>query len=97
MIDEFTMLETTLDELDGGSLYSVQIESIDRNKDLAVSTVKTVLTQNQSKFSRVDKFNFRLLCYYLQLHSEPNLLILSKLFVLEEAKSTFLCAPCVKC
>ena len=50
MIDEFTRLETTLDELDGGSLYSVQIESIDGNNNLAVSTVKTVLTQNQSKF-----------------------------------------------
>ncbi|KAL5264270.1 hypothetical protein ACHWQZ_G005388 [Mnemiopsis leidyi] len=47
VIDEFTMLETTLDDLDGGSLYSVQVQSIDGNEKIVVSTVKTVLTQNQ--------------------------------------------------
>ena len=54
VIDEFTMLETTLDDLDGGSLYSVQVQSIDGNEKIVVSTVKTVLTQNQGKFANVD-------------------------------------------
>ena len=49
VIDDYTMLETTIDEPDGGSLYSVQVESnAGSGNELTVSTVKSTYTQNQS-------------------------------------------------
>ena len=47
------MLQTVIDELDGGSLYSVQVQSdTDVEVNLVVSTVKTVQTLNQSEYCR---------------------------------------------
>ena len=54
IIDDYTMLETTIDELDGGSMYSVQIQSNTKTPiNLIVSTVKTTQTLNQSKLCLV--------------------------------------------
>ena len=59
------MLETTIDELDGGSMYSVQIQSNTKTPiNLIVSTVKTTQTLNQSKLCLVS-------CHKLDLISSP--------------------------
>ena len=49
IIDDYTVLEATIEDLDAGSMYSVQVESNTMvNVDLVVSTVQTTSTFNQS-------------------------------------------------